>query len=429
MRILHVHKYFHDEDGASRYMFELMKLQQKAGHAVAPFAMHDPRNKASSWDSFFVSSLDTSRLRFGLSIFKTLGRALWSREAARKMRALLSAFHPDVVHMHNIYTHLSPSVIAECRKAGVPVVFTIHDYALVSANYALWSKSGPLALGPSDLLTVARSRFIKGSFIATLLLEFIRRIQVSLKLFERGVDRYLPVSENVKRALLATGFNSGRVEVITPFAGNLLPHAMPTTATARERSGVLYSGRLESYKGIETFLLAAQSFPDEQFLVAGAGPLEDKVRNAGGNVRYLGFLNSYELWSTMRTSRGVVMPSRWYEPFGLVALEAMALGTPVVVSDRVGAAHLVKDGANGLIFKAGDSGNLIHKLKKLIADPQLGERLGEAGERTAKAHGDPRKHLEKILEIYDIVLQERGLKDQQRRPAERQQKGVKRAKK
>lgn len=414
MRILHVHKYFHDEDGASRYMFELMKLQQHAGHTVAPFAMHDARNKTSPWDRYFVSTLDTSRLSL-LKVPRTFGRALWSFEAARKMRAMLQAFRPDIVHMHNIYTHLSPSVIAECRKVGVPVVFTIHDYALVSANYALWSKHGPLRLGPSGLLAVARSRFIKGSFFATFVLELIRRVQMSLKLFEKGVERYIAVSDQVKRALLAAGFDSGRVETVTPFAGNLMPDVR-VRATRGEREGILFAGRLEAYKGIETFLTAAAGTPSDMFYVAGTGPLEKRVRQAPENVQYLGFLESHELWSRMQQSKAVVMPSIWYEPFGLVALEAMALGTPVVVSDHVGASDRIKDGANGLIFKAGDTSQLIGKLKALLRDTKGQERMGEAAERTARAHGDPVKHVEKIIEIYERVLQEIGHTDNPSNP-------------
>ncbi len=409
MRILHVHKYFHDEDGASRYMFELMKLQQQAGHAVAPFAMHDARNKPSPWEKYFVSTLDTSRLSL-LKVPRTFGRALWSFEAAKKMRAVLQAFKPDMVHMHNIYTHLSPSIIAECRKAGIPVVFTIHDYALVSANYALWSSRGSLPLGPSSLFTVARSRFIKKSFFATFILELIRRIQMSFKLFETGVDRYFAVSDQVKRALLATGFDSSRIETVTPFAGNLMSDARVGKVRG-EREGVLFAGRLEVYKGIETFLSAAAALPHETFYVAGTGPLEKRVLQASENVQYQGFLQSEALWLLMQRSKAVVMPSTWYEPFGLVALEAMALGTPVVVSDHVGASDRIKDGANGLIFKAGDSTQLMEKLKTLIKDPKSRERIGEAAERTAKAHGDPVKHVERIIEIYEKVLQERGHTD------------------
>src|SRR3989338_2872839 len=111
MKIIHAHKYFYERAGAERYMFDLMELEERAGHTVAPFCMHYPKNKPSPWSEFFVSELLTEdRAGNPILAFKQLKRALWSREAYQKMARLLDAFEPDVVHIHNIYTHLSPSI-------------------------------------------------------------------------------------------------------------------------------------------------------------------------------------------------------------------------------------------------------------------------------------------------------------------------------
>jgi glycosyltransferase involved in cell wall biosynthesis len=406
MRILHVHKYYHDHDGAGRYLFDVMRLQEEAGHAVAIFAMHDARNSPSAWDKYFVSSLDTSRISYGLDMLRQPLRALWSIEARRKMNAILKAFRPDVVHLHNAYTHLSPSVLAACRAHGIPVVMTVHDYALVSANYGLWDGQKSLTPDKLDLMTVARSRYIKNSFLATWALEVIYRFHRALKLYDRVIAVYLSSSEFVKQTLVKTGYPANKIQVLSLFAGNFLGDATsPTSST--DRQGILFAGRLEDYKGIDLVLQAVEAFPKTKFFIAGTGPREADVREAQlklDNLEYLGFLSSHELWAKMAKVELVIVPSRWAEPYGLVAIEAMACGTPVLVSDAGGLPEKVKDGVNGIIFKAGDIQDLNSKLKTILKHPKDLERMGQGAFRYAKANADPKKHIAKLFEVYEGVV-------------------------
>ena len=413
MRILHVHKYYHDHDGAGRYIFDVMRLQEEAGHAVAIFAMHDARNSPSPWDKYFVSSLDTSRIGYGLDTLRQPIRALWSLEAKRKMQAIVNAFRPDVVHLHNIYTHMSPSVLAVCRSHDIPVVMTVHDYALVSANYGLWDGQQPLTPEQLSITTVAKTKFIKGSALATFALDVIYRLHRTLKLYDRAIEMYLPSSEFVKQTLVAVGYPESKMTVLPLFAGNFLtgdmtaPPSLPPTREERKREGVLFAGRLEDYKGIDLVLQAATAFPKTNFYIAGTGPREAEVREAqlrNDNLHYLGFLSSHELWAKMSEVQLVVVPSRWAEPYGLVAIEAMACGTAVLVSDAGGLPEKVKDGVNGLIFKSGDIQDLTSKLKSALKHPQDLERMGQGAFRYAKAHADPRKHISRLFEVYESVV-------------------------
>ena len=419
MRILHVHKYYHDHDGAGRYMFDVMRLSEVAGHVVAPFAMHDPRNSPSPWDKYFVSSLDTSRIGFGLDGLRQLARAWWSREAYQKISAMLKAFKPDVVHLHNIYTHLSPSVLAACREQGVPVIMTVHDYALVSANYGLWDHDSLTSISArASWLEVAQTRFIKNSFLATALLDGIYRLQRRLGFYDRVIEVYLPSSEFVKKQLVAAGYPEKKIRVLPLFAGNLLGHGqgadpLLTSPLSKgekspQREGVLFAGRLEDYKGIDLFLQAASAFPNVKFYSAGTGPLEGEVIESihrCPNLSYLGFVSGPELWAKMAEVELVVVPSRWAEPFGLVAVEAMACGTPVLVSDAGGLPEKLKAGANGLIFKAGDIQDLTTQLKIALKNPADLKRMGQGAARFAKAQANPDKHMNQLFEAYaELVI-------------------------
>ncbi|MFZ2681943.1 MAG: glycosyltransferase [Patescibacteria group bacterium] len=407
MRILHVHKYFHDHDGASRYMIDVMNLQEKLGHSVAPFSMRDPRNLPSAWDKYFIANSDTSRVRWGLGLVKQLVTAAWSFEARRNMKAVVAAFKPDIVHIHNIYTHLSPSILGVCKAAGIPVVMTTHDYSLVSANYGLWDAARQRSIAPgAGILAVARTRFIKGSWLATFVLELIYAWQRQWRLYDRAIDKYLSPAKFVKDTLVAAKYSASKIEVLTLFASNL-EFAETLREQTKKRSGVLFAGRLESYKGIDLFLQAANALPKTQFFVAGTGPDEELVREqarTSENLTYLGFLSGPELWRKMAEVEVVMVPSRWHEPYGLVSIEAMACGATVLVSDAGGLHEKIKDGVNGLVFKAGDEKDLISKLKQALKHPKDLERMGEGAYRYAKAQADPAKHVARILEVYSEIL-------------------------
>ena len=396
VRILHINKYHHERDGVGRYMFGLIREAEKEGHTTAVFAMHDARNIASPWEKHFVSNLDTARAAFGFGALRQFGRALWSREAARKMRAMLTAFHPDVVHVHNIYTHLSPSVLAECKKFGVPVVMTVHDYALVSANYALWNGDRPLVAGRNSFLSVARSRFIKGSFVATAALELVTRLHRVFGLYDRYIDRYVTLSAFVKNTLVAVGYDATKITVVPP--------GVERRGDPRGRPGndVVFVGRLEEYKGAHIFIDAMRLLKGASARIVGDGAerevLEEQARGMR-NVRFDGFLVGNALEAAYASARVVVVPSLWYEPFGLVALEAMARGVPVIVSDRGGLPEVV--GESGTTVAAGDEKALAAAILRFFDDPVFAEEMGDLAKKRSLAFPGHQEHFAQIQGIYE----------------------------
>lgn len=403
MRIVHVHKYFHSFDGASRYMQSLMKLEERAGHTVVPFAMHDPRNSPTPWSRYFVSALDTSHVGRGLGAFAQLRRAWWSREAERKMGKLLDDFRPDVVHVHNVYTHLSPSPLAACKARNIPVVMTVNDYGIVSANYGLWNGHDPIAPNRAGIWSTTRSRFIKHSALASFVLSTMFVLSRMRKTYADLVDVFVPCSHFVRDAMIAVGYPAEKIVVQHLFAE---PFMVDDAYSAKRRGDfVLFAGRLESYKGAAT-LIAAVKGTNVNVKIAGTGPQEQELRKlAQGslNIEFLGFVPSRPLWELMRQAQAVVVPSVWYEPFGLVAVEAMAQGTPVIVSDRGGLPEIVEDGVSGLVFKAGNAKSLKKQLDVLLGSPKKREKIGAAGRERAMAISNPQEHLAKILEIYSSL--------------------------
>ncbi|MCR4312517.1 MAG: glycosyltransferase, partial [Candidatus Uhrbacteria bacterium] len=301
MRIVHAHKYFHSHDGASRYMQGLMKLEEQAGHTAIPFAMHDARNSPTPWSSYFVSPLDTTQARFGFGAVKQFSRTLWSREAKEKMGKLLDDFRPDIVHAHNLYTHLSPSPLAACKERDIPVVMTVNDYGIVSANYGLWDGKRPIAPERAGIFATTRSRFIKHSTVASFAVASIFAFQRAWHMYESLVDTFIADSQFVRDALVAVGYPAERIVVQHLFAEPFMVDE--AYAAEKKENFVLFAGRLENYKGPQTLVDVAKKMPDVTFKFAGTGPEEAQLRKAAGNaanIQFLGFVPGHALWDLMR---------------------------------------------------------------------------------------------------------------------------------
>lgn len=405
MRIVHVHKYFHSRDGASRYERGLMRLQEEAGNAVAPFAMHDDRNEPTPWSEYFVSNLETKRAVIGVSALRQTARALWSREAEKKFDRMLEVFRPDVIHVHNIYTHLSPSVLAVAKRRKIPVVMTVHDYALMSANYSLWDESNMRSMDLNDIgiLATARTKFMKGSFLATLVLEVILKIHHAFKCYDSIISHYTTYSHFVKDVMVRSGIAAEKVTVMHAFAEPLM-HPNVSIPTKAKEPFVLFAGRLESYKGVHVLLEALRYLPSTtRVKIVGVGPDEERLKALIGKdhrVEFTGFVPGGELWKMMAQAAVVVVPSIWNEPYGLVALEAMCQGTPIIVAKSGGLPEIVGESNAGIVVPAGEPRALARAIERVLDNPDRAKEMGKTAYERARTIGNPQAHLAKIMEIY-----------------------------
>lgn len=420
MRILHAHKYFHSRDGGSRYERGLMRLQEEAGHTVAPFAMHDPRNEPSAWSGYFVSNEDTRKVSFGFGAFRQAARAFWSREAAKKFDALVDVFRPDIIHVHNIYTQISPSILAVAKRRGIPVVMTVHDYALVSANYSLWDGKKSMDLNRLGVLATARTKYIKGSFLATLVLEMILKVHHTLGCYDGAISAYTTYSSFVKNVMVQNGFDAKKISVVESFAEPLIEargarreaqvsSRSDARRTTHDEPFVLFAGRLESYKGVHVLLEAMKYLPKHaRVVIAGVGPEERALKamvHGDPRVEFLGFVPGDALWKLMGEARMLVVPSIWAEPYGLVALEAMCQGTPIIVAKSGGLPEIVGNSEGGIVVPPADPRALARAIARLLEDDVLENRMGEAAYARAREIGDPAAHLKRIFEVYAQAIE------------------------
>lgn len=399
MKVVIANKYWHLKGGADRYALELAELLEKHGDEAVPFAMQDPKNVSSTWGRHFVSPVQTAEVRFGWSGLKTAMRSLWSGEAARNFSALLDETSPDVVHLQNIYRQISPSIIPQAERRHVPIVMTAHDYALVAPQYSLYHDGAICEVTkPDDFWRAVGHRCVKRSRAASALVALEMSFHRMLGVWE-GVDRIIAPSRFLAALLADYGVPEERIVH--------LPYAIDAaTWTPRAGGGyALFVGRLSPEKGVDTLIRAAALLPDIPLRIVGTGPQEDELRKLAAtigakNVAFVGFKAGQELKDEYAGARFVVIPSQWYEVFGLVALEAYAAGKPVVASQIGGLAEVVRDGETGLYASAGDHKDLAENMRALWLDENAAKQMGAAGRAWVEKDFTTEAHYQGLMDVY-----------------------------
>ncbi len=403
MKIVFANKYFFVKGGAERYLFDLRELLESHGNEVIPFAMKDERNLKTPWEKYFVSAVQTERVRLSLDGLKTAGRMLYSFEAKRKFGRLLDASMPQVVHVHNIYHQISPSILSEARKRGIPVVMTAHDYKLVAPNYSLFHDGAVCErTKPAKYWSAFTHRCIKGSAAASALAAMEMTLHGALGLYRDNIGKIIAPSRFMQKLLAEYGISADKIVHV--------PHPVDAKAWRPVRGGnyALYVGRLSEEKGVDVLIRAAARRKDIPVHVVGSGPDEARLRGLAkqvkaANVIFRGWMSGGDLRTEYAGARFLAVPSVWYEAFGLIVLEAYAAGKPVVASNIGGLGELVRHGETGLLASAGNAKDLAEKMGALWDAPEAAADMGFAGRAWVESDFTPEEHYRRIMEVYASV--------------------------
>lgn len=398
MRILQVNKFHYPRGGADKYYLDLGAALEKAGHEVAYFSMKHPKNVSSVYDKYFVSriSFNEGGLRDKLL---APGRMIYSLEAKRKFKKLITDFKPDIIHIHNIYHQLSPSILDVARLASIPVVMHLHDYKLICPNYQLFAH-GQICedCKPNHYFVCAKKRCFKNSFSKSLLAALEMTIHHRwLKIYYRSINTFIAPSAFMKSKVVEFGWPAEKIKVIlNPFSSVL----RDIVVDAPVSNYLLYFGRLSPEKGLNT-LLEAATLTKSELKFAGVGPEENSLRalaaSKGVKVDFLGFKEGQELKEIIMGAQAIVLPSIWYENMPLSLLEALSLGKPVIASEIGGMPEMIINGKNGWLFKPGDAQDLAAKIK-LLAGANY-ETLAQNATASVANLG-PKENLAAVLKVY-----------------------------
>jgi glycosyltransferase involved in cell wall biosynthesis len=395
MKILVANKFFFRNGGSETVMFLEREYLLSAGHAVIDFSMHDDRNEASEYSGYFVAGRSYRARRNPL---QSLGDAIsfvHSREAVGKIGSLIDATQPDVLHCHNIYHQLTPSIIGAAKARGVRVVLTVHDSKPVCPVYTRLRDGVPC------------SKCLDGAYLNVLRYRCADRslAKSALLYAEATFQRWKGSYEQVDRFITPSRFMAESIQRRIPAEKLvLLYNGVDTQAirsSPRDDGYVLYMGRLSSEKGVETLLRAhAQASPSFRLVVAGAGPLLEMLRERYKAVEFTGHLPWVKAKELASSAAVVVVPSEWYENCPMSVLEAMALGKPVVAARIGGIPELVDEGNTGLLYEPGDARQLAGCIERLMAAPDLRARMGSAGRARAEERFSLERHNAGLMRVY-----------------------------
>jgi glycosyltransferase involved in cell wall biosynthesis len=410
VRILHVNKFLYRRGGAEAYMLDVAALQSEAGHEVAFFAMDHPENISSAYEHLFPSRVDFEPPPpTTLGKIAGTGRLLWSRTAGQGIDATLRAFQPDVVHLHNIYHQLSPSILRPIRRRQIGAVMTLHDYKLACPTYRFLDHGRICeACLPRRLWQPVLKRCNSGSLAAS-----------AVSALELSVHTIGGAYSPIGAFLCPSRFLMEKMRQARVFPERLrhLPNFVDASSMEPKSSpggGPVYAGRLSLEKGVDVLIEAVSLIPGMTLDIAGDGParaeLEALVAQLGAQSRvtFHGRLEPDALKALLRSSCVAVVPSRWYENMPLAVLEAFAAGVPVIGTALGGIPELVRPGIDGTIVAPQDPQALGSAISELVSDPDRAFKMGQAGRRKMMDGFAPADHLVQLMDAYDKVSSRRG---------------------
>jgi len=417
MRVLQVNKFFHPLGGAELAFFQVIRLLERHGHEVIHFSMQDDKNLPSQYSDYFVSNVELRQKASPLGLIKqgqlaTAGRILYSREAEKKMEALIQETKPDVAHLHNIYHQLSPSILRPLRKHRIPTVLKLADYKLICPNYLLMTRNGVCerCKGHKYYQAVLQG-CVKNSRVKSALCAIEAYAHRAWNIYSSGVDVYIAPSRFMKQKMTEFGLDGERIAHLPNFLN--LEEYEPSSSFD---SYFVYSGRLEANKGIMTLLKAvSNSQVARQFELRIAGDGEQRAaleaycrKNGIDNVRFLGFLLPKDVKSLLRGAMFSVLPSLWYENAPNTVLEAYAHGKPMIGSRIGGIPELVEEGQTGLLFEPGNADELQQKIEHLLTNPTQIVEMGRNARRLVEQTFGPDRHYQGLMEIYARAQEAKG---------------------
>lgn len=379
MRILIAHSFYRRPGGEDRYVEQQMELLTPH-HSVELFSR---RNED---------------LEGGLS---TAARMTASSPKERHaLRDVIDGFRPDLIHLHNPYPALGPAVHLEARRAQVPLVMTVHNCRLRCPNGYMFTEGKPCRRCErgnysNALLHHCFSDTKQAASYASSL--WVHRFMLKL---DDKVTAFITPSEFMHDRMLQWGFPQSRVNV----ARNFTDHQSGSPEPGRYG---IYVGRLSSEKGVNVLLEALALAGDPPFRIVGDGPvmpaLKELARERGlANTDFLGQLPSGHVAQQLREARFLALPSLWDENAPLAALEAMAAGRPLLVTQGGGLPELVRFG-EGFVCQRDDPRDLADKISTISNDDDMCRRAGTAALDRAKAEFTPGAHLRRLEEIYESV--------------------------
>lgn len=422
MKILLCNKFYYRRGGDCIVTMNIEQMLKSKGHEVAIYSMDYPENVESPWKKYWPSNM---------SKLDAFTRPFGAKQVKDGFTRLLDDFHPDVVHLHNIHTHLSPVIAEIAHKRGIRVVWTLHDTKLVCPCYTCMRREQPhpnprlkggynyLGQGGKmewceecfkDKKAVIKHKCMPGGVIGSTIGYYEQKVWNKDRL-QACTDLFLPPSQFMADTCIRGGYDADKFKVLCNFIN------IDKVKNPNFEKGDYYCflGRVTEVKGIRTLCKASSQLP-YKLKVIGGGDLLDELKGKYPDVEFLGQMNWDEFRPVLEGAKFMVLPAEWSENNPLTVIEAQSLGTPVLGARIGGIPELITDKSltvnrltvndkdddvnnrihNGMTFESGDVEDLKGKILKMW-DAEFDYA---AIARDAVARYSNEAYYEKLMRIY-----------------------------
>jgi len=388
MKVLLVHSAYQQFGGEDSVVRAETELLEKHGDEVCHYTRHNDEIKQFSF---------TQKAAF-------LPQTVYSWKTSGEIGDVVRQFKPDVAFIHNVYPLISPSAYHKLHALGVPTVQVLHNFRPYCPNGFFYTQGQICeACKGGNYLNAVRKRCYKDSYT------FSGLYALTLGLNRLGgmvkkISGFICLTEFFKLKMREAGVPDSKLFVRPNFvyAPALAAGEIPGSNYA------LFMGRLSPEKGCWTLIRAFEQLPQVPLKILGTGPMEQElrhyIRDKGiRNIELLGFKSGAEKWDILRNSLCLVMPSEWYENFPVTALEAFMACKPIVAARLGGLPYIVEEGKSGLLFEAGNVGELRQRIQYLVDRPADAVRMGECGRRLSETKYGPEEGYRNLMKIFAQV--------------------------
>lgn len=383
MKILYIHNEYAAPSGEETAAEELVTLLREHSHEVR-------------W--FRRSSAEIKGLSGKIKAFLT---GLANPAIAKKLGKVLDEFQPDLVQVQNIYPILSPSIFSPVKKRKIPIVMRCPNYRMFCPNGLCCDHQGNVCercFGGREwncfLKNCLGSRFKSFGYA---LRSWVARIT---KRILNNVDIYIVQTEFQKQKFLGQGIPEEKIGILPGIMQKMAPPALWVPGKY-----ISFIGRISKEKGIQEFIESAKNLPELPFLVAGSGGnMSEMQKNSPENIKWCGFVKGEDLREIYINSRMIIVPSRCYEGFPNVIIQAMQMEKPVIAVDFGASGAIVKDRVTGVKFSPGNGNELKEKIQNLYDDTVLCRKFGQTGRAMVLDLYSRERIYEELMKIYQRAL-------------------------
>ena len=391
MKILLANKFYYRRGGDCIYTMNLEKMLKEKGHEVAVYAMQYPENEKSEWSGYWptnMTKLDAFTRPFG------------ARQVVKGFSRLMDDFKPEVVHLNNVHTQLSPVMAELAHQRGIKVVWTLHDYKLLCPRYDCLKNGNTICetCFNGDKKACLDNKCMKRSKLASFI-GYKEAVTWNRERLEASTDVFICPSQFMEDKMVQGGFSKSKMRTLCNFIDvekckyapadgmdNTVPIVLP-----KKEDYYCFIGRLSHEKGAKTLIEAANQLP-YKLVIIGGGPLMDELKSvAHTNIEFVGFKQWDDIKQLVGKARFSVIPSEWYENNPLSVIEAQCLGTPVLGANIGGIPELTD-----YTFSSGNIADLRLKIEKMWNSKLDYQQIAS----DAQHRYDAETYYDKLINIY-----------------------------